>query len=65
MEKAYRCAPIQIANKVVGQMAGNEVFAEVNAINPGFINQKVNMEFFNGNRESWPLIRFPLSRQGK
>ena len=45
--KAYRCAPIQIANKVVEQLVGNEVFAEVNAVPPGFINLKVSAAFLS------------------
>ncbi|MBQ8184582.1 MAG: arginine--tRNA ligase [Lachnospiraceae bacterium] len=43
--KEYRCAPIQIANKVVEQLQGNAVFAEVNAVAPGFINLKVSPAF--------------------
>ncbi len=40
--KVYRCAPIQIASKVVEELKKNPVFASVEAVNPGFINLKVD-----------------------
>lgn len=46
--KAYKKAPIMIANDVVGKLAGGEIFAEAAAVNPGFINLKLNDEFLAG-----------------
>ncbi len=43
--KEYHKAPIMIANGVVEQLAGSEVFGEVQAVNPGFINMKINDTF--------------------
>ena len=43
--KEYHKAPIMIANAVVEAMQGSEVFGEVQAVNPGFINMKVNNEY--------------------
>jgi len=40
--KAYRCAPIQIASKVVEELQKNPIFASVEAVNPGFINLKIS-----------------------
>ena len=45
--KEYHKAPIMIANGVVEQLAGSEVFGEVQAINPGFINMKINDAFLS------------------
>lgn len=46
--KAYKKAPIMIANDVVGELSGGEIFAEAAAVNPGFINLKLNDEFLAG-----------------
>ena len=35
--KKYHCAPIQIANKVAESLKEQELFSEVNAVNPGFL----------------------------
>ncbi len=43
--KEYHCAPIQIAGKVVEQLAGNPAFLQVDAVNPGFINLKLAPAF--------------------
>ena len=43
--KEYHKAPIMIANGVVEQLAGSEVFGEIQAVNPGFINMKINDAF--------------------
>ncbi|MCI8504966.1 MAG: arginine--tRNA ligase [Lachnospiraceae bacterium] len=43
--KLYKKAPIMIAGDVVGQISGNEVFEEVTAVNPGFINIKLSGGF--------------------
>ena len=45
--KEYHKAPIMIANAVVEAMQGSEVFGEVQAVNPGFINMKVNNEYLS------------------
>ena len=45
--KEYHKAPIMIANAVVEAMHGSEVFGEVQAVNPGFINMKVNNEYLS------------------
>lgn len=39
--KQYRKAPIMIANAVVEKLQESECFAEVAAVNPGFINMKI------------------------
>ncbi len=44
-KKAYQKAPIVIAQEVAEKLQDNEVFAEVNAVNPGFINIKVSGDF--------------------
>lgn len=43
--KAYKKAPIMIANNVVGKLSDSSVFSEVSAVNPGFINLKLKDEF--------------------
>ena len=43
--KQYHCAPIQIASKVVEKLQAEEMFSEVNAVNPGFLNLKLSPEF--------------------
>ena len=43
--KKYKKAPIMIANDVVAQLEKSQVFEEVNAVNPGFINLKLKKEF--------------------
>ena len=43
--KKYHCAPIQIASKVVEKLQAEEMFSEVNAVNPGFLNLKLSQEF--------------------
>jgi arginyl-tRNA synthetase len=45
--KQYRKAPIMIANAVVEKLQGSECFAEVTAVNPGFINMKVSPAFLS------------------
>ena len=39
--KKYHCAPIQIANKVAESLKEQELFSEVNAVNPDFLNLKL------------------------
>ncbi len=43
--KQYKKAPIMIAQDVVKALEGSTVFSEVNAVNPGFLNLKLNGEF--------------------
>ena len=43
--KKYHCAPIQIASKVVEKLQAEEMFSEVNAVNPGFLNLTLSPEF--------------------
>jgi len=43
--KQYKKAPIMIANDVAAQLADSDVFAEVNAVAPGFLNLKIKEEF--------------------
>ncbi len=43
--KKYKKAPIMIANDVAAKLAGSKVFAEVNAVAPGFLNLKITEEF--------------------
>jgi len=45
--KQYRKAPIMIANAVVEKLQDSECFAEVTAVNPGFINMKVAPAFLS------------------
>ncbi len=43
--KAYRKAPIMIANDVVAKIQSSDYFEMVEAVNPGFINLKVKPSF--------------------
>ena len=43
--KVYKKAPIMIANDVVEKLAGSQVFSQVSAVNPGFINLKLEEGF--------------------
>lgn len=43
--KAYHCAPIQIASKVVEALKKSQTFEEASAVNPGFINLKLCSDF--------------------
>ncbi len=44
-KKVYQKAPIVIAQEVAAKLQDSEAFAEVNAVNPGFINIKVSSDF--------------------
>lgn len=46
--KKYHCAPIQIASKAAEKLKENEMFCEVNAVNPGFLNLKLSPSFVQG-----------------
>ncbi|MGN8800628.1 arginine--tRNA ligase [Candidatus Merdisoma sp. HCP28S3_D10] len=39
--KKYHCVPIQIATKVAESLKDQELFSEVDAVNPGFLNLKL------------------------
>ena len=43
--KVYHKAPIMIANDVVAKCEGSKVFASVEAVNPGFLNIKLEPSF--------------------
>lgn len=43
--KAYHKAPIMIANDVVENLKDSKCLSEVNAVNPGFINLKLDKEY--------------------
>lgn len=43
--KTYHKAPIMIAKDVAEKCEGSEVFSSVEAVNPGFLNLKLNGEF--------------------
>ncbi len=52
--KVYKKAPIMIARDVAKKLVGSKVFASVEAVNPGFLNLKVQegfvAEYLNGMR---------------
>ena len=43
--KAYRKAPVMIANDVAAGLEGSRCLGEVNVVNPGVINLKLNREY--------------------
>ncbi|MDO4523203.1 MAG: arginine--tRNA ligase [Eubacteriales bacterium] len=43
--KAYKKAPIMIANDVVARLQDGSIFEEISAVNPGFINMTLTKEF--------------------
>ncbi len=43
--KQYKKAPIMIAQDVAKELENSQVFAEVTAVNPGFLNLKLSAEF--------------------
>ena len=43
--KRYKKAPIAIAQEVAGTFSDSAIFSEVSAVNPGFLNLKLNPEF--------------------
>lgn len=45
LAKAHKKAPIMIANELVEKLSGNEIFSEIVAVNPGFINMKISDSF--------------------
>lgn len=45
--KEYKKAPIMIANDVADKLSNTDVFCEVNAVAPGFLNMKINAGFLS------------------
>ena len=43
--KLYKKAPIMIANQVVEGCKDSEVFSQIEAVNPGFLNLKIKETF--------------------
>lgn len=43
--KEYKKAPLVIAGEIAGQLAGNTMFASVEAAPPGFLNMRVSPDF--------------------
>ena len=43
--KAYKKKPIDIANEVVEKLNGDNMFSEINAVMPGFINIRLNAAY--------------------
>lgn len=43
--KAYKKKPIDIANEVVAALEGKDMFSEINAVMPGFINIRLNPQY--------------------
>ena len=43
--KTYKKAPIMIANDIIANLQDSECFAQVDAVNPGFINLKLKASF--------------------
>lgn len=46
--KAYKKAPFMIANEAVERLQGNKIFEEINVVNPGFINLKLDKGYLSG-----------------
>ena len=64
--KQYKKAPIMIANEVAGKLQGGEVFSEVSAVAPGFLNLKLSEEFLAGYiREMENAEKFGLEKPAK
>lgn len=45
LAKAHKKAPIIIAQEIVEKLADNDMFSEIVAVNPGFINMKISESF--------------------
>ena len=45
LAKAHKKAPIMIAQEIVEKLSGSEIFEEITAVNPGFINMKISEKF--------------------
>ncbi len=66
--KAYRCAPIQIANAVAAQLENEPMFSQVSAVAPGFLNFHVSADYLKdyiskmGQTEHYGLENDPNAR---
>ncbi len=45
LAKAHKKAPIMIATEIVEKLSGNEMFSEIEAVAPGFINMKISESY--------------------
>ena len=45
--KEYKCAPIQIAEKVLASLGDDAAFSKAEAVNPGFINLNISDQFLS------------------
>ncbi len=45
--KEYKCAPIQIAEKVLSTLGDNKAFSKAEAVNPGFINLNISEDYLS------------------
>ncbi len=45
LAKAHKKAPIMIAQEIVEKLSDSEIFEEITAVNPGFINMKISENF--------------------
>ena len=43
--KEYKCAPFMISDKIAKMLSGNEMFAMVESVKPGFLNLKINENY--------------------
>ncbi|MBP3451581.1 MAG: arginine--tRNA ligase, partial [Agathobacter sp.] len=43
--KEYKCAPFMISDKIAELLSGNEMFAMVESVKPGFLNLKINENY--------------------
>ena len=43
--KEYKCAPFMISDKIAEMLSGNEMFAMVESVKPGFLNLKINENY--------------------
>ena len=43
--KEYKCAPFMISDKIAEMLSGNEMFAMVESVKPGFLNLKIDENY--------------------
>ena len=64
--KQYHKAPIMIANEVAAALEGGDVFSEVSAVAPGFLNLKLSEEFLAAYlKEMRVADKFGFEAEGK
>ncbi len=64
--KQYHKAPIMIANEVASALEGGDVFSEVSAVAPGFLNLKLSEEFLAAYlKEMRVADKFGFEAEGK